>query len=82
MDLSIVVHFKRLGSRHRPTHKENEISFCVFGFNEIICKICLKPIQTLTHKHIITERNHTMHLCGIHNFENCVHQKGVTSYLY
>ena len=37
----IIVHFKRLGSRH--IHKEIEISYCVFGFNEIIYETGLKP---------------------------------------
>ena len=79
------MHFKRLGSRHN--YKEIEISSCVFGFNVIICKTCLKHIQTLTHKcNIITEEHfeaiwsHTMYLCGIHNFAKCVHRKGVTSF--
>ena len=36
-----ISHFKRLGSRH--IHKEIEISYCVFGFNEIICETGLKP---------------------------------------
>ena len=80
-----IVHFKRLGSRH--IHKEIELPYCVFGFNEIICKTCLKPIQTLTHKCNIIKEEHfvaiwsqTMYLCGIHNFVKCVHRKGVTSF--
>ena len=78
-------HFKCLGSRY--IHKEIEISYFVFWFNEIICKTVLKPIQTLTHKcNIIKEEHfeaiwsHTMYLCDIHNFANCVHRKGVTSF--
>ena len=80
-----IVHFKRLGSRH--IHQEIEIPYCVFRFNEIICKTGLKHIQTLTHKcNIIKEEHfealwsHTMYLCGIYNFAKCVHQKGVTSF--
>ena len=41
IDLSIIVRFKRVGSRH--IHKEIEISFCVFGFSDIICETGLKP---------------------------------------
>ena len=85
MNIKIIVHFKCLSSRH--IHKEIEISYCVFGFNEIICKTGLKHIQTLTHKcNIIKEehfeaiRSNTMYLYGIHNFEKCVHRKGVTSF--
>ena len=53
---STKVHFKRLGSRH--IHKEIEIPYCVFGFNEIICKTGLKHIQTLTHKCNIMKEKH------------------------
>ena len=51
-----IVHFKRLSSRH--IHKEINIPYCVFGINEIICKTCLKHIQTLTHKCNITKEEH------------------------
>ena len=53
---TVIVHFKRLGSRH--IHKEIEIPYCVFGFNEIICKTCLKHIRTLTHKCNIIKEEH------------------------
>ena len=51
-----IVHFKRLGSRH--IHKEIGIPYCVFGFNEIICKTGLKHIQSLTHKCNIIKEEH------------------------
>ena len=73
--------------RQSTYSQKNEIPYCVFGFNEIICKTGLKHIQTLTHKcNIIKEEHfeaiwsHTMYLCGIHNFAKCVHRKGVTSF--
>ena len=51
-----IVHFKRLGSRH--IHKEIEISQCVFGFIDVICKTDLKHIQTLTHNCNIINEEH------------------------
>ena len=52
-----IVHFKRLVSRH--IRKEIKIPYCVFGFNEIICKTGLKHIQTLTHKYNIIKEEHS-----------------------
>ena len=59
----------------------------MFRFNEIICETGLNLIQTLTHNCNIINEEHfeaiwsqTMYLCGIHNFANCVHRKGVTSF--
>ena len=50
------MYFKHLGSRY--IHKEIELSYFVLGFNEIICKTGLKPIQTLTHKCNIIKEEH------------------------
>ena len=54
---ALVMHFKRLGSRH-IIHKEIEIPYCVFGFNEIIWKTGLKHIKTLIHKCNIIKEEH------------------------
>ena len=50
-----ISHFKRLCSRH--IHKEIEISYCVFGFNEIICETGLKPNSDTQNCNIISEEH-------------------------
>ena len=53
-----IVHFKRLGSRH--IHKEIEIPYCVFRFNEIICKTGLKHISRHLQTSATSSRKNTL----------------------
>ena len=57
LTLIIIVNFKRLGSRH--IHKEIEIPYCVFGFNEIICKTGLNIFRHL-HTSATSSRKNTL----------------------